>query len=90
EEFAMILPKTTNENAFKAAERIRKDIETAEILFQGNIFRISGSFGVASYPESEAMSSFELVDRADKALYQAKRNGKNRVETFSISSQKSF
>ncbi len=86
EEFAMILPKTTNENAFKAAERIRKDIESAEILFQGNMFRISGSFGVASYPESEAMSSFELVDRADKALYQAKRLGKNRVETFSIHS----
>ena len=60
------------------AERIREIVESRMLQApDGTDVRITASFGVASFPESEEFS--ELLAAADSALYGAKREGKNRV-----------
>ncbi|MBA3240755.1 MAG: sensor domain-containing diguanylate cyclase [Acidobacteria bacterium] len=75
EEFAVILPQAGMEGALLVAERLRARIETTEIPGLG---RITASFGVATFP-LHATSRELLVTTADRALYQAKRTGRNRV-----------
>ncbi len=74
EEFLVLLPDTTLERAQEAAERIRMIIETNT--------GVTVSLGVSSY-KKEIFSEEELINRADEALYRAKKNGKNRVELSS-------
>jgi len=79
EEFLVILPGTTLEGAIDAAERIRTEFAALELISEGRPVRITASFGVAEFvPGTDALG---LVRRADEALYQAKRRGKNRVES---------
>jgi two-component system cell cycle response regulator len=79
EEFIVVLPKNDLSSALHAAERIRKVIEAAEMKdFAGSAFRITASQGVASHKPGEGVES--LISRADNALYEAKANGRNRVE----------
>ena len=79
EEFLVILPETGKDDACRLAERIRSEIEENAYLFiDGRPIRRTISIGVASYPE-DALNPDELVQRADEALYHAKRSGKNRV-----------
>lgn len=79
EEFAFILPRTGGAEAVHVAERIRRDIEALEVRVGDRLVRISTSIGVASYPESGTDDVGALIARADQALYEAKRRGKNRV-----------
>ena len=79
EEFLVLLPETTKDAACRMAERIRSDVEAgAVIMIDGKPIRRTVSVGVASYPE-DALSPAEIVQRADEALYRAKRAGKNCV-----------
>jgi diguanylate cyclase (GGDEF)-like protein len=82
EEFAMILPRTAMIEAYNLAERIRAGIEALEVRGDARPVTVTASFGIASYPESGALDAEDLVRRSDKALYRAKRTGKNRVELF--------
>jgi len=82
EEFAMVLPRTGMLDAYNQAERIRTLIEEARISFDGKALSVTGSFGIASYPESGLGKAEDLIRRADTALYRAKRTGKNRVELY--------
>ena len=81
EEFAVVLPQTDARGAEELAERMRKAIEQLWVtrLDGGDPLRVTASFGVASVPES-ASDSEKLFERAFKALSNAKRAGKNRVE----------
>lgn len=79
EEFAVWLPKTTLEEGLAVAERIRSRIENAGWAWQGRGWPIAASFGVAAWPET-TRSRDNLFTQADAALYQAKANGRNRVE----------
>lgn len=85
EEFAVILPETPTEVAGEVAERIRRRID--ERLFRppetDDVIRVTVSIGIAAYPV-DATSKKELVDRADAALYRAKRGGKNAVVATSM------
>src|SRR5215212_6355811 len=76
EEFAVILPETDFEGGVDVAERLRETIKQTEVPVVGHI---TTSFGVAEFPLS-ASSARELMLVADAALYEAKRNGRDRVE----------
>ncbi|HEX2959301.1 MAG TPA: diguanylate cyclase [Chitinispirillaceae bacterium] len=82
EEFTLILVKTDQEQAVETVERIRKQIHS--IVFHapgGQEVNISMSFGIAMY-RIHAKQIDELIKKADKALYRAKEQGRNRVEVF--------
>jgi diguanylate cyclase (GGDEF)-like protein len=79
EEFIIVLPFASLEEGFKVAERLRQGIENALFTYESHTLRITVSLGVTYCGKGER---FEAVyARADRALYQAKRNGRNRVET---------
>ncbi|MBI5378615.1 MAG: sigma 54-interacting transcriptional regulator [Nitrospirae bacterium] len=78
EEFALLLPETGKAGALVAAEKLRKVVERAPIGDGESSVGLTLSFGVAAFPE-DAKTEQELVQRADEALYRAKREGKNRV-----------
>ncbi|HUO76205.1 MAG TPA: sensor domain-containing diguanylate cyclase [Thermodesulfovibrionales bacterium] len=77
EEFAALLPGTNHEGALKMAERLRESIEKTNFPIEGKKLRVSVSIGAATSPH-DAAAKEELVEKADKALYYAKRNGRNR------------
>ena len=75
EEFAVILPETNFEGGLDVAERLRLAIKMAEIPVVG---RITASFGVAEFPQS-AQTKRDIYSQADAALYEAKRQGRDRI-----------
>jgi diguanylate cyclase (GGDEF)-like protein len=78
EEFALLLPGTDLGGGRELAERVRRALEAQEVTApDGEIVRVTASFGVASFPEAESQD--QLVAASDGALYEAKRSGKNRV-----------
>ena len=80
EEFLLILPGTDLAGGARVAERIRVALAGRIVLSSaGSPISVTASFGVAATPP--ATSAAELFSAADAALYEAKRNGKNRVET---------
>jgi len=80
EEFAVMMPETVLEDALTFAEKIRSLVESAPIDTQAGPVPVTVSLGVASYPFTHVASSKELIVAADKALYRAKRNGRNQVQ----------
>jgi diguanylate cyclase (GGDEF)-like protein len=85
EEIAVILPRTEMVNAYNVGERIRAAIAELRITTDSDpsqALGVTASFGIAAYPESTAVDGEDLVRRADRALYRAKKTGKNRVELF--------
>ncbi|NMR24807.1 diguanylate cyclase [Pseudoalteromonas sp. NEC-BIFX-2020_015] len=79
EEFLVVLNNTTSVEATEIAFRIKSDIEKEHIISDGQIIKITASFGVAQ-KSSELTSFKDLLKKADKALYTAKEHGRNRVE----------
>jgi diguanylate cyclase len=81
EEFAIILPETALPSGLKVAEVLRRSVESKEVVNKTNnetLGRITLSVGVAEYKPGESISQF--IERADAALYEAKKAGRNRVE----------
>ena len=78
EEFVVMLSNTPANDAMTIAERIRKSIEGNVILYNDNKIKITVSTGVSSY-NFDLEPAKSLVDRADKALYESKQNGRNYV-----------
>jgi diguanylate cyclase (GGDEF)-like protein len=75
EEFAVLLVETTKQGGFEVAERLRYAIKVLEIP---NARHITASFGVAECP-TDAQTARDVLKAADVALYEAKRNGRDRV-----------
>lgn len=80
EEFAVWLPDATLLEGAAVAERIRAALAGTPWSWQGRAWEITASFGVAGSPET-VPSIHHLAARADEALYEAKRMGRNRVVT---------
>jgi diguanylate cyclase (GGDEF)-like protein len=80
EEFAVILPKASRRAAAIAAERHRRAVEEAHFYGQTEMpgGNLTISVGLANVPE-DAFHASDLVNRADLALYEAKRGGRNRI-----------
>lgn len=88
EEFAIILPSTSIYVGLEIAERIRERVEREQFTLTSGADSIkinkTVSAGTASYP-SQANDEFELIDKADKALYIAKEEGRNQSTVYSDS-----
>jgi two-component system cell cycle response regulator len=80
EEFAVMMPETGLEDGIAFAEKIRHMIETTPLETQAGPLNVTVSLGVASVPGSRIHSAKELIVAADKALYRAKKNGRNQVQ----------
>lgn len=81
EEFLIFLPETGVEQALKTAERLRLAIEKNDIRYGEGIIKITTSFGAAAYHKGQTID--ELIKRSDISLYQAKKQGRNRVVNHS-------
>ncbi|HEX5092705.1 MAG TPA: GGDEF domain-containing protein [Burkholderiales bacterium] len=81
DEFVVMLPDTPARGAFEVAERIRNAIESTPFPAGTETVHCSVSIGAASYPQ-DGRSLDALLARADRALYQAKEAGRNRVAQF--------
>jgi len=79
EEFIMLLPHTDREGAIKEAERLRNLISGLQFKFIDG--SITASFGIAIYPSKDIKQFDDIVTLADNALYNAKKEGRNRVCT---------
>lgn len=87
EEFLLVLPNTSEENAFLFAERFRRDIEKMEFIPAGEEERhpITISGGISTYPcfENVDEDANTVIRYAEHALYNAKKRGKNKIIQFS-------
>lgn len=79
EELIVLLPETMEDGALYTAEKIRTNIEAYKFKFNGKQMKITASIGIKTKDCNEAITLDEFIDTADKALYQAKKEGRNRV-----------
>jgi diguanylate cyclase (GGDEF)-like protein len=84
EEFAIILVNTDLDGAITVAEKIRSQLLSSAFRDKIRSYEITASFGIAcAKPASEkSFSKNDFIDKADQALYLAKKNGRNRVESY--------
>ncbi|HNW33350.1 MAG TPA: diguanylate cyclase [Candidatus Ozemobacteraceae bacterium] len=82
EEFALILPHTTAEQAMIFAERLRKRIAANEMRCEETKMQVTISIGIAEFPRM-ASDKTSLIKKADQALYSCKNKGRNCVQIFS-------
>lgn len=83
EEFIILLPETNSKNAYIPAERLREAIKKIDFRDEsGNNFKVTLSLGVAEFLPDE-VSTDDLINRADMALYYAKKHGRDQVCIYS-------
>lgn len=80
EEFAAVLPETSHEGATEVAQRLLKDLAALRVNVKGEEISFTVSIGV-SFATKDDTSIEMVLNRADEALYKAKRGGRNRVVT---------
>jgi len=78
EEFCLLMPSTTLEDAAKTADLLRGKIQAHEFLYDGKRIPVTSSLGVSEL-RSDMDSASDLIKSADRALYESKENGRNRV-----------
>ena len=78
----MILPDTSLDKALSLCERFRERVKEHEFTYEELTLHITASVGVAARPTGGIITGRQLVDLADKALYQAKSQGRNLVVTI--------
>lgn len=80
DEYMICLVETALGNGIEFGERIRKMIEMKSLFTdKGKDFKVTISVGIANYPDS-GKNLYEIIENADKALYMAKKDGKNKVK----------
>jgi diguanylate cyclase (GGDEF)-like protein len=77
EEFFVVLSNSTEMHAMGIGERFRKDMEDARLSCDAASFQVTVSIGVARYAQGESQESW--IERADRAMYQAKQAGRNKI-----------
>lgn len=84
EEFAIVLSRTSKYESLEIAERIRMNIENHPFILEREIpaVTLTISLGLATYPQ-DAVDKDKLIASADYALYEAKNQGRNKVQDFS-------
>ena len=79
EEFAIIMPGTDKPEAVEFAERVRELVEQTSFEYDGQLLPIRISMGVSETSYEISLSRDDFIEKADAALYKAKRNGRNQV-----------
>lgn len=79
EEFAVVLPETNQEGAIALAERLLRVISQEPFVYEDRSYSVTISAGVATTMGEGTTSTIDLIRQADDKLYQAKREGRNRV-----------
>lgn len=82
EEFGILLPHTDIDVGKMVAGRLRRTFDETEIAFAAETIKVTASFGVTEFCESDKELK-DLLNRADFALYEAKQNGRNQVKASS-------
>ncbi len=77
EEFVVVLNRIEAQEAKKIAERVLKTVSVSKLIYKNNTIKITVSAGITSHKAGDSVESF--IERADKALYEAKASGKNQV-----------
>jgi diguanylate cyclase (GGDEF)-like protein len=80
EEFVLVLPGTPLTVGTEVAERLRNAVHSLKLGFPMEMATVTVSVGVAAFSDEQSDDFYSLFNRADKALYLAKKNGRNRVE----------
>ncbi len=82
EEFVLVLPETDTAEALRLAESLRDAVAALQVVVNdtGGTARVTVSIGVATLRQGDDRSFEDLVNQADKALYQAKETGRNNVQ----------
>jgi len=83
DEFAALLPETQLEGAEELAERIRAAVVECPVTTDGQSIELSISIGVAAYVPEDPVDPKKLMKQADRALYCAKSDGRNRIAVWS-------
>jgi len=83
DEFIVLLPNTSSDRGFDAAERIRTAIASMNFTPNGEPIETTVSVGLATFPEDSADVE-ELMSRADQAMYTSKKSGRNRVTVYTF------
>ncbi|MGD2279390.1 MAG: GGDEF domain-containing protein, partial [Candidatus Omnitrophota bacterium] len=78
EEFCIVLPETPKKSAVTVSERIRRSVESKEVAAFDETLNMTVSVGISTFPE-DGEDVATLIDKADTALYKAKRGGRNMV-----------
>ena len=84
EEFILLMPGASIEDGLKVGERLREAVEKTVVDFDGKVMRVTASFGLVYVPALPEGHNFEdyilpYIENADKNLYKAKEQGRNRV-----------
>lgn len=79
EEFSVILPGTEIHEALIVAERIRQHVEKSRVIYDEKELSVTISIGVTQFDPAQDTGKNTLIERADRALYISKRNGRNLV-----------
>ena len=82
EEFIILLPESSKEAAFHVAERVRHEIELMEVPYMEKNLKITVSIGVNHINSTRYAPPLQLIEQADKALYNSKENGRNCVTFY--------
>ena len=83
DEFVLVLPNSTLASTLHKAEELRQTAASASFTFEGVTLGITLSFGAAAYPQ-HGKTGEALLKAADRALYTAKKNGRNRVSSIPV------
>ncbi len=78
EEFVVLLPGTKEEDALKPLDELREAVATCDFHYRDKAVDVTLSFGLSAFRDGDTLS--DVFDRADKALYRAKENGRNQVQ----------
>jgi diguanylate cyclase (GGDEF)-like protein len=79
EEFVIMSRSTDPPSAESVAERVRSGVDRYKFEHEGNVIHVTVSLGIACIPHPDAKLPEDILARADKALYEAKRQGRNKV-----------
>jgi len=82
EEFVVILTETHLEKAVEVAERLRQALRSSPVQSKAGLIQFTASFGAAQQDAFYDRSAWDVLQRADTALYEAKRQGRDRVESL--------